>query len=157
MVAAQPGHLLPVLPAVGRAEQGGVFDSGVYRVGIGGRWRELPDPLKLKWKRGAVVPLMSSGFARVSELVADRLPGFAAVIGALDNLPEPGGGLRRVDPVRIGGRPFKMKNFPAREMGSTDVPILARPIRRQDERALARANQQPHLAHVLSFVGFRGS
>ena len=40
------------------------------------------------------------GIAVVGELVAHRLPGLAAVVGALDQLPEPAARLRRVDPVR---------------------------------------------------------
>jgi hypothetical protein len=37
--------------------------------------------------------------ALVPELVPDRLPGLTAVVGALDELAEPPGGLRYVDPV----------------------------------------------------------
>ena len=88
-VAAQSGEFLPVLAAVGRAEQGGVFDSGVDRVRIGKRRLQMPDALELPGMRRAVVPLVSAGDAVVGELVAHRLPGLAAVIGALDHLPEP--------------------------------------------------------------------
>ena len=39
------------LPAVGRTEQGGVFDPGVDRIRIGERWLEMPDALELPWGR----------------------------------------------------------------------------------------------------------
>ena len=79
-VAAQAGQLLPRLPAVGRAEQGGVLDAGVDRVRIGQRRLEMPDALELPGMRRAVVPLVRAGDAVVDELVADRLPGLAAVV-----------------------------------------------------------------------------
>ena len=99
-VAAQSGQLLPRLSAVGRAEQGGVFNAGVDRVRIGQRRFEMPDALELPGMRRAVVPLVRAGNAVVCELVADRLPGLAAVVGALDDLSEPAAGLRRIQPVR---------------------------------------------------------
>ena len=97
---AQPGQLLPGLAAVGRAEQGGVLDAGVDGVRVGQRRLEVPDALELPGVRRAVVPLVGAGHAVVGELVADRLPRLAAVVGALDHLPEPAAGLRRVEPVR---------------------------------------------------------
>ena len=117
-VAAQPGKLLPGLPAVGRAEQGGVFHAGVDGVRIGQRRLEMPDALELPRMLRAVVPLVRgerlAGFRRcvVDELVALALghavrrggrfagrcsglmPGLAAVIRALNDLPEPAAGLR---------------------------------------------------------------
>jgi hypothetical protein len=39
--------------------------------------------------------------ALIGELVAHRLPRLAAVVGALDHLPEPAGRLRRVKPVGL--------------------------------------------------------
>ena len=62
----------------------------------------MPDALELKGAGGPVVPLVGAGLALVDELVIDRLPGLATVVGALDHLPVPSGGLRRVDAVRIG-------------------------------------------------------
>ena len=88
-VLAQAGQFVPVLPAVGRLEQRGVFDAGVDRVGIGQRGLEVPDALELPRMRRAVVPLVGAGHAVVGELVADRLPGLAAVVRALDHLAEP--------------------------------------------------------------------
>ena len=148
-VAAQPGKLLPRLPAVGRAEQGGVFDPGVDRVRIGQRRFEMPDALELPGVRRAVVPLVRAGDAVVHELVAHRLPGLAAVVGALDHLPEPAAGLRRIQPIRVGGRSFEVIDLPARKVGAADVPSLALSVRRQDERALACANQYSYSAHNL--------
>ena len=75
-VAAQAGEFLPVLPAVGGAEHGGVFHAGVNRVGIGERGLEVPDPLEFPGMLRAVVPLVRgerlAGFGRrvVDELVA---------------------------------------------------------------------------------------
>src|SRR5260370_42205647 len=112
-VAAQSREFVPVLPAIGRAEQGGVFHSGVDRIRIGRRRFEMPNALELPRMLGAVVPLMSGerfpglGGGVVHELVALAFgrsrglsvlfarrgawlcPSFAAVIGALNDLPEP--------------------------------------------------------------------
>src|SRR5271165_4818594 len=41
-----------------------------------------------------------------------------------------------------------MVEFPAREVGTADLPVLALPIRCQNKRALLRANQHSYLAHV---------
>ena len=103
-VAAQSGEFLPGLPAVGRAEQGGVFHPGVDRVRIGERRFEMPDALELPGVRRAVVPLVRAGDAVVDELVAHRLPRLAAVVRALDHLPEPAARLRRIQPIRVSGR-----------------------------------------------------
>ena len=143
VVAAQPGQLLPGLAAVGRAEQGGVFDAGVDRVRIGQRWLEMPDALELPGVRRAVVPLVRAGDAVVDELVAHRLPGLAAVVGALDDLPEPAAGLRGIQPIRVGGRSLEVVDLPAREVGAADVPPLALAVRRQDERALSVCQPVP--------------
>ena len=103
------------LPAVGRAEQGGVFHPGVDGVRIGQRWFEMPDSLELPGVRRAVIPLVRAGDAVVHELVAHRLPRLAAIVGALDQLPEPAAGLRRIQPIRIGGRSLEVVDLPARE------------------------------------------
>ena len=126
-VAAQAGELLPGLPAVGRAEQRGVFDAGVDGVGIGQRRFEMPDALELPRVRRAVVPLVRAGHAVVGEFVAHRLPGLAAVVGALDLLPEPAAGLRGVEPVRVGRRAFDVIDLPAGEMRAADFPVSRLP------------------------------
>ena len=114
-VAAQPGQLLPGLPAVGGAEQGGIFHAGINRVGIVRRRLKMPDAVELPRMRRAVVPLVRAGHALVHELVADRLPGLAAIVGALDDLPKPAAGLRGVEAVGFDGRAFQMVNLPAAE------------------------------------------
>ena len=175
-MAAQPGQLVPRLAAVGRAEQGGVFDAGVDGVRIGQRRLEMPDALELPGMLRAVVPLVRgeglAGFGRrvVDELVALALghavrsggrlagrcsglvPRLAAVVGALDDLPEPAAGLRRIQPVRVNGRSLEVVDLPARKVRTTDVPPFALAVRRQDERALAGANQYSYLAHPLLLI-----
>ena len=169
--AAQAGQLVPGLAAVGGAEQRGVLHAGVDGVGVGQRRLQVPDALELPGVLRAVVPLVRrerlAGFRRrvVDELVALALghavrrrgrfagrrprlmPRLAAVVGALDDLPEPAARLRRVDPVGVDGRAFHVVNLPAPEEGAADVPLLALAVRRQDERALPRAHQDPYSAH----------
>src|SRR5438270_4960501 len=99
----QPGQLVPGLPGVGRLEQGGVFDARIDRVGIVGRWFEVPDTLECPRPRRTVVKQVGTGLSLVHELVADRLPGLAAVIRPLDELAEPPGRLRQVDAVLVDG------------------------------------------------------
>ena len=145
-VAAQAGKLLPRLPAVGRAKQGGIFDPGVDRVGIGQRRFEMPDAFELPGMRRAVVPLVRgerfAGFRRrvVNKLVALALghavrgggrfargcpglvPCLAAVVRALNDLAKPAAGLRRIQPIWIRGRSLEVIDLPAREVGAADVP-----------------------------------
>src|SRR5438067_9994673 len=105
---------------------------------------------------GAVVPLVRARDSDVNELVtfahrhtlrsccrsaARRVPRFAAVIGTLNNLPEPRAGLRRVDPVLINRRTFYVIKLPARKMRAVNFPVFALVVRCQDERALPCANQ----------------
>ena len=170
----RPGQLVPVLAAVGRAEDGRVFDAGVDRVRIVQRRLQVPDALELPRVLRAVVPLVRgerlAGFGRrvVDELVALALghavgrrgrlagrraglvPRFAAVVGALDDLPEPAAGLRGVDPVRIDGRALHVIDLPAAEMRAADVPLLALAVGRENERALSRADQNSYAAHIDS-------
>src|SRR5438105_15619570 len=103
LVLAQAGKLLPALAAVGGAEDGGVLDPGIDRVRVAEGRFQVPDTLELKRPRRAVIVLVGAGLALVHELVAHRLPGLPAVVGALDQLPEPAGRLRGIDAVRIGG------------------------------------------------------
>ncbi len=65
----------------------------------------------------AVVPLMGARHAVVDELVADRLPGLAAVVGALDHLTEPAARLRGVEAVRVDGRALEVVDLPAPKCG----------------------------------------
>src|SRR5512144_3345981 len=86
----------------------------------------------------------------VHELVAHRLPRRAAVVRALDQLPEPTAGLRRVQPGRVGRGPLDVVDLPAREVRPADLPPLPRAVRGHDERALARPHQHPYAAHPFS-------
>src|SRR6266542_703737 len=148
-VAAQSGKFLPGLTAVGRAEQGGVFDTGINSIRIVERRFQMPDSFELPGMRLAVIPLMGSerftGLSRsvVNKLVAlalgrpfgrrSRLAGRrpwleprpAAVVGALNNLPEPTAGLRRVNAVPIRGRTFDVIDLPSGKMRTTYVPFFA--------------------------------
>src|SRR5256886_1266714 len=167
-VAAQSGELLPRLAAVARPEQPGVFHAGVRRVRIGEGGLEVPNPLELPGVLRAVVPLMRgqrlAGVRRrvVDELVAlagrhafgrlrhatpGCLPRLASVAGALDDLSEPPARLRRVQPVRVDRRALEVVDLPPREVRATDVPPFALAVRCQDERALARADQDSYSAH----------
>src|SRR5260370_34979824 len=106
----------------------------------------MPDALELPGMLRAVVPLVRGerlftffGGGVVDEFVAlafgralrrsllfpgrrARLrPGFAAVIGALDDLAEPSAGLRRVDPIGSRRPSLQVIPLPAREMTTADV------------------------------------
>src|SRR5579864_2757087 len=93
---------------------------------------------------------MVANFSFVGELVADRLPGLAAIIRPLDQLTEPAGRLREVDPVRVDRRSLEVVNVPARKVGPGDIPLLTPVIRRQDKRPLVRPDQNPNSAHASS-------
>src|SRR5205085_2097353 len=140
-VAAQAGQLVPSLAAIGRAKDRGVLDAGVNGVWIVQRRFQVPDSLEFPGVRRAIVPLMRSRGALVGKLVSDRVPGLAAIVGALDLLPEPAAALRSVNPVRIRWRSLHVVEFPATEKGTADVPFLSFAIGAQYESALARANQ----------------
>src|SRR5262249_39791071 len=114
---------------------------------------EVPDALELPGVGRAVVPLVRARDAVVLELVADRLPRLAAVIGSLDHLPEPAAGLRRIESVRVDRRTLDVVDLPPREVGAADLPPLPLPVRRQDERALARAHQDSYSAHPSVLLG----
>src|SRR5438270_4281063 len=104
----------------------------------------MPDAFEFPRTRGAVIPLMRAGNAGIFERVADRVPRFAAVVRALHDLTEPAAGLRRVQPLRIGGRAFHVINFPAAEMRAADIPFLALAVGTQNEGALAGTDQNSH-------------
>src|SRR5205809_7093241 len=101
----------------------------------------MPDALELPRVGCAVVPHVGSerlaGFGRsvVNELVdlalghafrgggrlargcAGLLPRLAANVGTLNDLAEPAAGLRRIQPVRVGGRAFDVIDLTARKVG----------------------------------------
>jgi hypothetical protein len=101
-VTPETGELLPGLSSIGRTEERGVLDSGVHGVGIVQRGFEMPDALELPGMGRAIVPLMGAGDAVIHELVADRCPALAAVVGSLHHLPEPAAGLRGVKSAGVG-------------------------------------------------------
>ena len=151
---------MPTRSAIGRAEQRGIFNTSVNYIRIAQRRFQMPDAFELPRMLRAVEPLVGrerlSGFRRsiVDELVALPrghafgrrcrlaggrpwlMPGFAAVIGSLDDLPEPTAGLRRIQPVPIDRRTLDMIDFPSAEIGFADVPALAFAVRSQNEGAL---------------------
>src|SRR5690348_18314517 len=93
---------------------------------------------------------MRAGDAVVRELLTDWFPSSTAVLRALDQLPEPAGGLRRINTIWINGRSLHVINFPAREVGTVNVPLFPLAVRSQNECALASANQYTNLAHSLT-------
>src|SRR5579885_1924802 len=54
-----------------------------------------------------------------------RRPGFAAVVGALDNLAEPAARLRYINPIRVNGRALHVVDLPSREMRTAYFPVLS--------------------------------
>ena len=142
-----PGSSCQVRPPSVERNRAASSDPGVDGVRVGQRRFEVPDPLELPGVLRAVVPLVRARDAVVGELVADRLPRLAAVVGALDHLPEPAARLRRIEPVRVDGRALDVVDLPAREVGAADLPPFAPAVRRQDERALPCADQDSYSAH----------
>src|SRR5690242_15389785 len=117
----------------------------------------MPDARELPRMLRAVVPLVGAGDTGVGELVADRLPRLAAVVRALNDLAVPAGGLRCVQPVRIGRRPLQVVHLPPREQRAFDAPVITRSVRRHDERALPRAHEEPNSAHGFLLLRSRTS
>lgn len=144
---AQTVEFLPRCSAVGRTEKRSVFDARVDGVGIGIRRFKVPNAFEFPRMGRTVVPLVRSWNAVVDELVIHRFPRFAAVVGSLDHLAEPTARLRRVEPIGVGGRAFKVVNLPAAEMRAFDRPSFAVGVRREDKSAFARADQNSYEAH----------
>src|SRR6266540_3688266 len=116
----------------------------------------MPDAFKLPRVLCSVVPLMRrEGFTSlrrsvVNEFVAfafgrairtfqflraaaRRVPGFAAVVGALNDLPKPAVRLRPVNEIRVNWRAFHVVDFPTRKMRAASLPSFARTLRGQNE------------------------
>src|SRR5712692_7533502 len=132
----------------------------------------MPNALELPGMLRAVVPLMSGeglpglrggvvhelvalafgGSRWLSVLFARRrpwlCPGFAAVIGALDDLPEPAAALRSIDAIRVGGRALQVIQLPAGKVGTAYFPLFALTVGCQDESAFACARQYSYSAHL---------
>src|SRR5579875_3252731 len=107
----------------------------------------MPDAGELPRPQRAVVPLVLAGGRGIAEVVADGVPGAAAVLRALDDLAEPAAGRRRPDAVGIGRRTGDVVHLPPREVRSVNLPVAPAFVGRQDERALARAHQNSYAAH----------
>src|SRR5256885_7956594 len=86
---------------------------------------------------------------------AGNLPRFAAIIRALDDLPEPSAGLRCVDAVRVHGRTLQVIHLPSPEVRAVHIPLLALAIRRQNECALFCSYENSYTAHAFSSSRFR--
>ena len=86
----------------------------------------------------------------VDELVADRFPRLPAVVAARDRLAEPVVRLRSIDAVRIHRRCLHVVDLPAAEMRPADLPVPPGAVRRENEAALARADEKPYSAHDVS-------
>src|SRR5271154_3528736 len=116
----------------------------------------MPNPLELPGMLRAVVPLMRGERVSrrvVTELIAGTLrwtgrdglaggrpglvPGFAAIVGALDDLAEPSAGLRSIYTVAIDGRTLEVIHFPPGKVRAANLPFFALAISRQNECALA--------------------
>src|SRR3954470_14675663 len=116
------------MAAVDGLEEGCVLDARKDGVPVGKRRLEVPDPGELPWVLRAVVPLVRARLAVVGELVADRLPGLAAVIRPLDDLTVPAGRLARIEPIRVDRRALQVVHLPAREKPAFDAPAAPRPV-----------------------------
>src|SRR5437773_7710650 len=138
----------------------------------------MPDAFELPWMLCSVVPLMrrqwftSLGRSVVNELVAfafgrairafqflwaaaRRAPGFAAVVGALNDLPKPAARLRRVNAIWVNWRAFHVIDFPTRKMRAVDLPSFAFAVGCQDERTFSCTYQNSYSAHWrLLFFSF---
>ena len=75
-------------------------------------------------------------------------PGLAAVIGPLNDLPEPSAGLRGIDSVGVNRRTLQVIELPPGKVRAAYFPVFALAIRREDESALASANQYTNSAHL---------
>src|ERR1035438_9080120 len=101
----------------------------------------MPDALEFPRMLSAVVPLVRAGDTVVFKFVANGLPGFTAVVGALNQLAEPAAALRCVQAVGVGRRTFEMENFPSGEVRPGDLPIFTLAIGSEKERAFACPHQ----------------
>src|SRR5260370_39841569 len=168
---------MPGLAAVGRAEPRRIFRPGLNDIGFRERWLQMPNSFELPGMLCAVVPLVGRkrlaglGGNVIDELIAFTLghplrrlgffgwrprliPGFAAVIRSLDDLPEPAAGLRGVESIGVDGRTLQMVHLPAREMGTTNSQPLTSAARCEDERPLLGTHQNPYSAHRFLLLEF---
>src|SRR5262245_913415 len=88
---------------------------------------------------------------------ARLVPGLAAVVGALNDLPEPAAGLRAIEAVRVGGRALEVVDLPPGEHWTIDLPLIALAVGREDERAFARPDEDSYAAHRMHSARFENS
>src|SRR6516225_7126342 len=169
-MTTQAREFVPGFAAVRRAEQCGVLDAGVDGIRVAQRRLEMPDALEFPRMLRAIVPLMCCerrAGGVVNKLVAFAFwhaarpggfargctglePGFAAVVGTLNDLAEPAAGLRGVHAIGVGGRALQVVHLPSGKMGTVNFPVLALAVRGENECALASANQYANRAHEFS-------
>ena len=171
-MTAQPGQFLPVFTAVLAEEQGSILHAGIDCLGISKGRFQVPHPLEFPGMGSAVIPLVGgqglAGFFGhvVNELVAGGLghgagfgylgrgaglfPGLAAVVGALDDLAKPVGGLGYIEAIGVYRGAGEVIDLPAAEKRPLYLPLLALAVGFQDERAFARTDQHSNLAHSAS-------
>src|SRR5438034_520956 len=94
------------------------------------------------------------GRGRLTGRCSRLVPALAPVVGALDDLPKPATGLRRVDPVRIHRRSFHVIDFPTAEQRPRHRPVLTFAVGREDEGALAGADQDSYSTHSFFLSDF---
>src|ERR1700679_4245204 len=107
----------------------------------------MPNSLEFPGMRRAIVPLMRSRDAVIQDFIADWLPSFPTVIGALYQLPKPGAVLRDIKPLCVSGGSLHVEYLPAAKMGATNLPLFAHCIGSQNECTLARSDQYSYTAH----------
>ena len=88
----------------------------------------------------SIIPQVGARRAVVDELVAHWLPCHAAVVGTLNQLPEPSGLCRCVKPVGVHtGEPFQVVHLPPGKVRPGNLPTSFVHRRRcQDKRAFLR-------------------
>src|SRR5215472_312049 len=107
----------------------------------------MPDPQELPRVLGAVEALVGAGSALIAELVANRIPGCAAVVGALNHLARPAAALRGIDPVGISRRSLDVVDLPTAEERPLYVPHFALAVRGENKGTLSRTGKNTHTAH----------
>jgi len=142
-VAAEPRHLAPAPAAVAERKERRVLHAGEDAVRIGQRGSRCQT--RANSTDGACRRTTGGCPGRRRSGTRSRpAPGDTSIVGALDELPEPACGLRRVDPVRVGRRALHVVDLPAREVRAGDVPVVPAAVGRQREGAFPRADQHSH-------------
>src|SRR5437879_1814139 len=93
-------------------------------------------------------PLWSRG--RLARRGAGLVPGLAAVVRALNDLPEPPACLRCINSIRVGGRTLHVIDLPAAKIRAPDLPFLTLAVGTKNECASARTSENTDMAHVYS-------